>query len=336
MTEFLINAILLFYLAVLAVAIYRIDNLFAATMLMGIYSLLCAATFVVMDAVDVAFTEAAVGAGISTILILTALSLSGYREEDKPDIRKNSAQAVVALIIVCALGILLAIGFHDIPSFGQQNTPAYQGVAQHYIHQSSREIGLPNIVTSILASYRGFDTLGEVTVVFTAGITVLALLGYGLEKKPNASDTEKDDPLSLKKYIVLRVVSRMLIPFILLFALYVQFHGDFGPGGGFQAGVIFASGIILHILFYGHQQTQKVISPKLTCYLMAIGVLIYAGTGITTMIRGGNFLDYNVLVRGNPVLGQHLGVLIIEFGVGVTVAAVMLSMFYSFSKNTKD
>ncbi|MEE9396399.1 MAG: hydrogenase subunit MbhD domain-containing protein, partial [Methylococcales bacterium] len=85
MTEFLINAILLFYLAVLAVAIYRIDNLFAATMLMGIYSLLCAATFVVMDAVDVAFTEAAVGAGISTILILTALSLSGYREEDKPD-----------------------------------------------------------------------------------------------------------------------------------------------------------------------------------------------------------------------------------------------------------
>lgn len=336
MTEFLVNAILLFYLAVLAVAIYRIDNLFAATMLMGIYSLLCAASFVVMDAVDVAFTEAAVGAGISTILILTALSLCGYREEDKPDISKNSTQSTIALIVVCALGGLLAVGFHDIPAFGQENTPAYQGVAQHYIHQSSEEIGLPNIVTSVLASYRGYDTLGEVTVIFTAGITVLALLGYGLEQTDKAKDLEKDESLSLEKYLVLRVVSRMFIPFILLFALYVQFHGDFGPGGGFQAGVIFSSAIILHILFYGHKQTQKVISPQLTCYLMAIGVLIYAGVGIITLLRGGNFLDYNVLVTDNPILGQHIGILLIEFGVGITVAAVMLSMFYSFSKKTKD
>lgn len=336
MTEFLINAVLLFYLAMLAVAIYRIDNLFAATMLMSIYSLLCAATFVVMDAVDVAFTEAAVGAGISTILILAALSLSGYREQEKHEFRKGGVQAVVALIVVCALGVLLAIGFHDIPAFGQQNTPAYQGVAQHYINESSREIGVPNIVTSILASYRGYDTLGEVTVIFTAGITVLALLGYGLEIKTNKKSGDSNVQLNLENFIVLRVVSRMFIPFILLFALYVQFHGDYGPGGGFQAGVIFTSAIILHILFYGHQQTQKVISPQLTCYLMAIGILIFAGTGIVTLLRGGNFLDYDVLVSGNPILGQHLGILFIEFGVGVTVAAVMLSMFYSFSKNTKD
>ena len=336
MTEFLINAILLVYLAILAVAIYRDDNLFSATMLMGIYSLLCAAIFVVMDAVDVAFTEAAVGAGISTILILAALSLSDYKEADQPVIKKSRMQSFVALCIVFTLGALLAFGFHDIPSYGQQDVPAYQGVAQHYIHQSEREIGLSNMVTAILASYRGYDTLGEVTVIFTAGITVLAALGYGLENKSEQKQINLPVNVGLKKYIVLRVVSRMLIPYILLFALYVQFHGDFGPGGGFQAGVIMASGIILHILFYGHKQTQKVISPQLTCYLMAVGVLIFAGTGITCMLKGGNFLDYSVLDMVDPIHGQHLGILLIEFGVGLTVAAVMLSMFYSFSKSTKD
>lgn len=335
MTEFLINAILLAYLAILALAIYRHNNLFSVAMLMGIYTLLCAAIFLVMDAVDVAFTEAAVGAGISTILILATLSLSNYKEDDQPEIIRNGLQSFIAIIVVIALAALLAVGFHDIPAYGQQNTPAYQGVAQHYIQESQAEIGLPNIVTAILASYRGFDTLGEVTVIFTAGITVLALLGYGIGKT-STNDNELAESTELQKYLVLRVVSRMLIPFILLFALYVQFHGDFGPGGGFQAGVIFASGIILHILFYGYKQTQKIISPKLTCYLMAIGVLIYASMGLVTLLRGGNFLDYNVLVKDNPIQGQHLGILIIELGVGLTVAAVMLSLFYCFSKNTKD
>lgn len=334
--EFFINAVLLLYLAILAVAIYRIDNLFAATMLLGIYSLLCASIFVVMDAVDVAFTEAAIGAGLSTILILTALSLCGYREQDKPDIQKNSTQAFVSLIIVCVLGALLAFGFHDIPAFGQLNTPAYQGVAQHYIHQTSTEIDLPNLVTAVLASYRGYDTLGEVCVVFTAGITVLAILGYGSKTKKITAANHNSQSVELQQYIVLRVVSRMILPFIMIFALYVQFHGDFGPGGGFQAGVIFASAIILHILFYGHSQTEKVIAPETTCYLMAIGVLIFGGTGIVTMLLGGNFLDYNFLNVADPIQGQHWGILIIEFGVGVTVAAVMLSMFYSFSKSTKD
>lgn len=332
MAEFLISAILLAYLVILSIAIYCDDNLFSAAMLMGIYTLLCAAIFVAMDAVDVAFTEAAVGAGISTILILAALSLSNYHKEDHHNIKKNTLQTTVSLIITFALGILLAFGFHDIPAYGQQNVPAYQGVAQHYIHQSEHEIGVPNIVTSILASYRGYDTLGELTVIFVAGITVLMLLGYGLKQKTN----NLPNTIELQKYIVLRVVSRMLMPYILLFALYVQFHGDYGPGGGFQAGVILASGIILHILFYGHKQTQKVIAPEITCYLMAIGVLIFAGTGIVTLLQGGNFLEYNVLNPNNPIQGQHWGILVIEFGVGLTVAAVMLSLFYSFSKQTKD
>lgn len=129
---------------------------------------------------------------------------------------------------------------------------------------------------------------------------------------------------------ILRVVAKVLIPFILMFALYVQFHGDFGPGGGFQAGVIFAAGFILHALIYGLDATQKVARPSVVEALVAIGVLIYAGTGVVGLLKGGNFLDYFVLEH-DPVHGQHLGILIVELGVGITVASVMLSIFYMFA-----
>ncbi|MEC9347826.1 MAG: Na(+)/H(+) antiporter subunit B [Pseudomonadota bacterium] len=132
-------------------------------------------------------------------------------------------------------------------------------------------------------------------------------------------------------HLIPRVLAKLLIPFILLFGLYVQFHGDFGPGGGFQAGVIFAAGIILYALIYGLQAAQSVIPARLVAALMALGLLIYAGVGVATMMLGGNFLDYDLLDSHDPVHGQHLGILVIEFGVGVTVAAVMITIFYQFA-----
>jgi len=128
---------------------------------------------------------------------------------------------------------------------------------------------------------------------------------------------------------VLKVVAKLLIPYILLFALYVQFHGDFGPGGGFQAGVIFAAGIILYALAFGLDQAFKLVSPAILRPLSAIGVLLYGGVGVATMLRGGNFLDYNVLAH-DPVHGQHLGILLIELGVGITVTSVMITIFFAF------
>jgi multicomponent Na+:H+ antiporter subunit B len=134
----------------------------------------------------------------------------------------------------------------------------------------------------------------------------------------------------LSNQIILRVIAKLFIPFVLLFALYVQFHGDYGPGGGFQAGVIFAAGFVLYALVWGIEEARKVAHPNVIQFCIALGVLLYAGTGVAGMLMGGNFLDYNVL-QHDPVHGQHLGILLVELGVGITVAAVMVSTFYCFA-----
>jgi len=136
----------------------------------------------------------------------------------------------------------------------------------------------------------------------------------------------------MEHHLVLRVIAKLLIPLILLFALYVQFHGDYGPGGGFQAGVIFASAFILYSLIFGVDNARSVISFNLLRVISALGLLLYIGVGVVALISGGNFLDYNVLLS-DPVHGQHLGILVIEFGVGMTVAAVMMMTFFVFYNN---
>jgi len=134
----------------------------------------------------------------------------------------------------------------------------------------------------------------------------------------------------VKRQTILRVVSKLIIPLILLFALYVQFHGDYGPGGGFQAGVIFGAGFVLYGLVFGLEALRRVARPAFVESLIAFGLLLYAGVGVVSMLRGGNFLDYGVLAH-DPVHGQHLGILLVELGVGITVAAVMITIFHSFA-----
>jgi multicomponent Na+:H+ antiporter subunit B len=134
----------------------------------------------------------------------------------------------------------------------------------------------------------------------------------------------------MTQHTILRVISKLLIPLILLFALYVQFHGDFGPGGGFQAGVIFASGIILYALVFDLDSARRAIPPQLLRIGISLGVLIYAGVGVVTMLLGGNYLDYDMLAH-DPHHGQHWGIFAVELGVGITVASVMITVFYAFA-----
>ena len=134
----------------------------------------------------------------------------------------------------------------------------------------------------------------------------------------------------MRDNVILRVIAKLLIPFILLFALYVQFHGDFGPGGGFQAGVIFAAGLILYGLIFGVENARRVAPGPVLVAAMAAGVLLFAGVGVVTLVMGGNYLDYGVL-GGDFVAGQHHGILLVELGVGITVAAVMTAIFFAFA-----
>ena len=134
----------------------------------------------------------------------------------------------------------------------------------------------------------------------------------------------------MRNYLVLRVIAKLLIPFMLVFALYVQFHGDFGPGGGFQAGVITAAAMILYGIIFGLPTARKVIPEWVVETMLAAGVLIYAGVGVAGLLLGGNYLDYFVLDH-SPVHGQERGIFWVEAGVLITVAGVMLKIFYMFA-----
>ena len=133
----------------------------------------------------------------------------------------------------------------------------------------------------------------------------------------------------MKLDLILRVTTKLVVPFMLLFALYVQFHGDYGPGGGFQAGVIAAGMIILYSLVFGLRAAQRVVPMALVQRMIPLGVLIYAGVGLVSMMKGGEFLNYSVLAH-DPVHGQHEGILLVELGVLVTVASTMVGIFYAF------
>ena len=141
--------------------------------------------------------------------------------------------------------------------------------------------------------------------------------------------------MRMSEKLVLRIVAKRFVPFVLLFALYVQFHGDYGPGGGFQAGVIFAAGLILYGMIFGLDALQRVAPPRLVELTVAAGVLLYAGVGITSLLLGANFLDYSVLDAHDPAHGEHLGILLIEFGVGLTVASVMTTIYYGFASGSQ-
>ena len=184
MVEVLIDILLFTMLAATAIAILKMESLFAIVMLAGVFSLLSALLFVVLDAVDVAFTEAAVGAGISTVLMLGTIA-----QVRRTKVRKKPGNGI-PLLVVLVTGAGLVYGTLDMPNFGDPNAPAQVHVGPDYLERSVTEIDVPNVVTAILASYRGFDTLGEVAVVFTAGIGVLFLIG-GLSR--GRKDDEEED-----------------------------------------------------------------------------------------------------------------------------------------------
>ena len=136
----------------------------------------------------------------------------------------------------------------------------------------------------------------------------------------------------MNEHLIVRVIVKLLVPFVLLFAIYVQMHGDFGPGGGFQAGVIFATGFIVYGLVFGIDPLIKALPLRVLLFGISGGVLLYAGVGVANLMAGGNFLDYSTLDSHDPVHGEHLGILLIEVGIGITVASVMTAIYITFAE----
>ena len=316
----LVDVGLLAMLAISGLMLVRCNSPLNVTILNAIYSFAICSLFVIMDAVDVAFTEAAVGAGISTVLFLCVV-----HPDDEPD-RLFAWPGPLATVVALATGLLLVFGTFDMPLYGDPQAPVHTHLVPRFLEDSAAEIGIPNVVTSVLASYRGYDTLGEVVVIFTAGTSVLILLAAGcVRRNPQGG---RDNLISNP---ILRVVVPRVIPLVVLFALYVQFHGDYGPGGGFQAGVILGAGLITLALLTDSRMMQRIISERWIIRGMAGGVLVYGLVGVASMLAGGKYLDYSVLARSSTD-GQHLGILLIEVGVGTTVAFTMLSLFVSFNR----
>ena len=334
-----LNFILLAMLVIVAGFVAATRSLLAAIILMSVYSLVSALWFVVMDAPDVAFTEAVVGAGVSTIILLGAILLTrGEVQKPKPD------RLIFPALAAVIAGGLLAYAALSLPNFGDPISAANAYVGHAYLQSAPKEIGVPNVVTAVLASYRGFDTLGETVVIFAAGVGVAILLGFG-ERAATAAPHPLDP--TGDHNVVLRVAARLLIPLIALFAFYVQFHGDLGPGGGFQAGVILSVAVILHALVFGLRETMRSLKPGLVRAIAALGVILYAGIGIVCLANGGAFLDYDFLfdrdtevsipagLLGDPATahhwGQYFGIFFIELGVLLTVSATMITLFYAFA-----
>jgi len=317
----LLNWGMLATMVVLACALIASRSILVSIILLTVYSLAMAVWMMAMDAPDVALTEAAVGAGVSTLFLLGAWLRTGESVEG----RRRALIVPAALSLVIAFG-LLATGFVDLPAPGDPLSPAASGAGRAYLERSLAETGIPNVVTSVLASYRGYDTFGETTVIFSAGLGVLLLLSG--EPALGAQAVGPGQP-------VLSAAARLLTPLILLFSLYVLFHGDIGAGGGFQAGVLLAAGLILHGLVFGLEALRGAIPEVVARIGASLGVLLYAAVGVICMLNGGSFLDYDFLFPegwADPTTGQHFGVLAVEIGVCLCVSAVMLSLFYAFAR----
>ena len=266
---------------------------------------------------------------------------------------------ILSLIIAVSVGSVLLYATGDFPAWGDPASPASTHVSPHYLEKALEETSVPNIVTAVLADYRSYDTMFEATVIFAAGAACVILLRlFGIRPKeryyrhlltgvtlhvigdrkiPEDSGTfERIDNVWVPHDMIIRSVSRFLIPFIQLFALYVIAHGHHSPGGGFQGGVILGASMILMAITMNLRTSLERIREKTVALLAALGILVYSGTGALCLLLGGNYLDYSALaglLRVSPVEARSLGILVVEIGVGITVMATMIAIYQNLASS---
>jgi multicomponent Na+:H+ antiporter subunit B len=267
---------------------------------------------------------------------------------------------IVGFIIAALTGALLIHATVDFPSWGDPNSPASLHVSPRYIEKTIEETAVPNMVTSVLADYRGYDTMYETTVIFSAGVACFLLLRIFRRRKPGerlyrhvltgvtirlkegklppSDDFERIDSAWTPHDLIIKTMCRLLVPFIQLFALYVIAHGHHSPGGGFQGGVMLGASVIVLAISQDLRTAVRRFREKVDALLCATGVFIYAGTGALCLLLGLNFLDYSALVRVlpcGPIMARSHGIFIVEIGVGIAVMATMIWIYCNVSSQGK-
>ncbi len=269
---------------------------------------------------------------------------------------------ILGKITILLCGVLLLVFSVDLPDWGDPNSPASTNLSPYFIEHTMKDTAVPNIVTSVLADYRGYDTMFETAVILTAGLACFFLLrvstreeeeykyyrhlptGVTLriigDKQPDKSDVFKRiDSTWVPFALIIRHTCRIIIPFIQIFALYVVAHGHHSPGGGFQGGVLLGASIILFAISRNLRAAIARFEEKIVAILSATGVFLYAGTGALCLILGENFLNYSSLstiLGTNRVMARSHGILIVEIGVALAVMAVMIWIYYNLSSAGKQ
>ena len=240
----------------------------------------------------------------------------------------------LGILTVLITGALLVYAARDFPVWGDPGSPASANrISQHYITQSYSETTVPNMVTAVLADYRGYDTLFETVVIFTAGIAILGVLrvfGRGGSSRMNGGR----ERTAATPDLIIVTTCRLLIPIIQLFAFYVVAHGHYSPGGGFQGGVILGASFILYAIGHDLSEALRMFPERRAVLLANSGVLLYAGIGSLCLLFGANFLDYGALsgiLPGSQAEARSLSILGVEIGVALTVSAVMFTIYCNLS-----
>ena len=295
----------LIYFVVLAatlivIALINSKNIVVVAILNGSFSLFTVLLYLILDAPDVAMTEASIGVLVFILAVFTIKA--NYKESHLFEDRFKPI-----IFIACSLmaaGLIYASA--DLPEFG---SPKFNN---YYLLNSGKEIGINSVVASILGSYRGYDTMLETLVILIGGIGVLLI------SQANMSVDNHSDKL-------ITLMSRIMFPVISLFALYIQFNGENTPGGGFQAGAIMATIFATYGLANGKLLFLELVSLNALKIIAISGVILFFSVGLLSFIMGGEFLNYNV------TFGQHIGITIIELGVGIAVCATMLMIYIGIS-----
>lgn len=313
MPEYILLSSIIFLSLLVVIFFIRSNNILVTSLLSSAFSLFSVVMYSILDAPDVAMTEAAVSVLASVFSVYTIRSIYKYSYvfEEKFNI--------ILFILCMSLAGGLIYASMDLPEFGSASAISQQRAASYYLNNTNSDIGIPSIVAAILGSYRAYDTLLETIVILVGGISIL------LVSNPIDITSFRYDQLVSK-------LSRFIIPAILLFALYIQFHGEISPGGGFQAGAIMAVAFILYALAFGEDKLLQLVSLAKLKLIAVIGTGLYFFTGLVSLFLNSSFLNYNAFLRDN-ILSQKIGIVTIELGVGIAVCATMLLIYFCLALN---